>query len=92
MIIFQLIVNETLLKMKRRILAIMMLLGGNNLFAQTQPSFDTVSVGAIKQIVFYSGGKDLPIIFFLHGGPGSSRIKQASVFSNILQQHFLVVQ
>lgn len=64
----------------------------NNLFAQSQPKYDTVSVGNIKQVVSYSGNNDLPLILFLHGGPGSSRMKQADIFSNILQKHFLVVQ
>lgn len=79
--------------MKRRIIILFIIvLFGNNLFAQSQPSYDTVSVGNIKQVVSYSGGKDLPLILFLHGGPSSSRMKQAEVFSNVLQKHFLVVQ
>ncbi|MDF2932127.1 MAG: alpha/beta hydrolase fold protein [Chryseobacterium sp.] len=64
----------------------------NNLLAQSQSVYDTVSVGNIKQVVSYSGNKDLPLILFLHGGPGSSRMKQAEIFSNNLQKHFLVVQ
>jgi len=64
----------------------------NNLFAQSQPTYDTISVGNIKQVISYSGSKDLPLILFLHGGPGSSRMKQAEVFSNILQKDFLVIQ
>lgn len=81
------------LKMKTRILILFIIvLFSNNLFAQSQPSYDTVSVGNIKQVVSYSGNKDLPLILFLHGGPGSSRMKQAEIFSNVLQKHFLVVQ
>ncbi|TDQ08318.1 alpha/beta fold hydrolase [Pedobacter metabolipauper] len=68
------------------------ILFSNNLFAQSQPTYDTVSVGNIKQVISYSGNKDLPLLLFLHGGPGSSRMKQAEVFSNVLQKHFLVVQ
>lgn len=64
----------------------------NNLFAQSQHKYDTVFVGNIKQVVSYSGNDDLPLILFLHGGPGSSRMKQADIFSSILQKHFLVVQ
>ena len=60
--------------------------------SQAQLSYDTLSVGNIKQVVSYSGSKDLPIILFLHGGPGSSRMKQADLFSNVLQKHFLVIQ
>lgn len=79
--------------MKRRILILFIIaLFSNNLFAQSQPDYDTVSVGNIKQVISYSGNKDLPLILFLHGGPASSRMKQAEIFSNILQKHFLVVQ
>jgi len=79
--------------MKSRILSLVIIvLFYNNLFAQSQPKYDTISVGNIKQVISYSGSKDLPLILFLHGGPGSSRMKQAEVFSNILQKHFLVVQ
>jgi len=79
--------------MKIRILSLLIIvLFTNNLFAQSQPNYDTVSVGNIKQVISYSGTKNSPIILFLHGGPGSSRMKQAEVFSNILQEHFMVVQ
>lgn len=64
----------------------------NKVYAQSPPIYDTLSIGNIKQIVSYSGSKDSPIILFLHGGPGSSRMKQADIFSNTLQKHFLVVQ
>lgn len=63
-----------------------------NLQAHSQPIYDTLSIGNIKQIVSYSGSKDSPLILFLHGGPGSSRMKQADVFSGSLQKHFMVVQ
>lgn len=62
------------------------------LSAQTQPQYDTLSVGKIKQIISYKETKDAPIILFLHGGPGSSRMNQAETFSNELQKHFMVVQ
>ncbi len=63
-----------------------------DLQAHSQPIYDTLSIGNIKQIVSYSGSKDSPLILFLHGGPGSSRMKQADVFSGSLQKHFMVVQ
>jgi pimeloyl-ACP methyl ester carboxylesterase len=79
--------------MKSRILSLIIIaLFSNNLFAQSPTSYDTVAIGNIKQVVSYSGSKDAPLILFLHGGPGSSRMKQAETFSNILQKHFLVVQ
>jgi len=81
------------IKMKSRFLSLLIVvLLSNNLFAQSPTSYDTVTVGNIKQVISYTGSKDLPIILFLHGGPGSSRMKQADIFSNILQEHFLVVQ
>lgn len=79
-------------KIKILSLMIMMVSLGNHLLAQSQPKYDTVSIGKINQIVSYSGSKDSPLILFLHGGPGSSRMKQADAFSNILQKHFMVVQ
>jgi pimeloyl-ACP methyl ester carboxylesterase len=79
--------------MKRKFLALfIILLLGNMLFAQGQVKYDTVSVGNIKQVLSYSGSKNTPLLLFLHGGPGSSRMKQAKVFSNTLEKHFLVVQ
>lgn len=85
--------TNTIMKIEIRLLCLLIIvLIGKNSSAQSQPSYDTVSVGNIKQVVSYSGNMDLPIILFLHGGPGSSRMKQAGAFSNILQKHFLVVQ
>jgi len=78
--------------MKSKLLILFIVLFTNTLFAQSKTRFDTITVGNMKQVVSYSGNNDLPIILFLHGGPGSSRMKQAEVFSNILQKHFLVVQ
>lgn len=79
--------------MERRILALfVILLLSSNLFVQAQVKYDTISVGNIKQVVSYSGSENLPLILFLHGGPGSSRMKQAEVFSNTLRKNFLVVQ
>lgn len=81
-----------IMKIKILSLLIMMISLGSNVSAQSQPLYDTVSIGKMKQVVSYSGSKDSPLILFLHGGPGSSRMKQAEVFSNILQKHFMVVQ
>jgi len=81
------------MKLKIKLLSLLIIVwSGDNLFAQTQPDYDTVSIGHIKQVLSYNGRKDLPLILFLHGGPGSSRMKQAGVFANILQKSFLVVQ
>lgn len=72
-------------------LLIMMLLCAS-LPMQSQAVFDTASIGKINQVISYSGTMGAPVILFLHGGPGSSRMKQAAVFSNLLQEHFQVVQ
>lgn len=81
------------MKIKGKVLSIFIIvLLSSKLLAQSEPAYDTVSIGNIQQVVSYSGSKDLPLILFLHGGPGSSRMKQAEVFSNILQKYFLVVQ
>ncbi|SHG27013.1 alpha/beta fold hydrolase [Flavobacterium johnsoniae] len=64
----------------------------SSLSAQIQTNYDTLSVGKIKQIISYKGNQNAPLILFLHGGPGSSRMNQAEKFSNKLQDHFLVVQ
>jgi len=79
--------------MKRSLLILFIIaLFINSTFAQSAPLYDTLSVGNIKQVVSYSGNKDLPLILFLHGGPASSRMKQAAVFSSDLQKSFMVVQ
>jgi pimeloyl-ACP methyl ester carboxylesterase len=79
--------------MKRKFLALfIILLLSDTLFAQSEVKYDTVAVGNIKQVLSYSGSKNAPLLLFLHGGPGSSRMKQAGLFTNELQKHFLVVQ
>ncbi|WP_289665547.1 alpha/beta fold hydrolase [Flavobacterium panacagri] len=64
----------------------------NKSFAQTQTHYDTLSIGKIKQVISYKGNQTSPLILFLHGGPGSSRMNQAEKFTNKLENHFLVVQ
>lgn len=60
--------------------------------AQNKWDFDTLSIGGIKQVIASKGIKNAPVILFLHGGPGSSRMKQADLFSNELEKKFMVVQ
>lgn len=79
--------------MKHTILNLFLItLCSNTLFAQSAPAYDTLPVGNIRQVVSYTGSKDAPLILFLHGGPGSSRMKQAPQFSNLLEKEFLVIQ
>ncbi|WP_345146130.1 alpha/beta hydrolase [Flavobacterium ginsengiterrae] len=72
------------------LLLIMLFMG--QMFAQIQTNYDTLSVNKIKQIISYTGNQNSPLILFLHGGPGSSRMRQAESFTNKLKDHFLVVQ
>lgn len=61
-------------------------------YAENTINYDTLTVGNIRQVVSYSGEFSQPILLFLHGGPGSSRMPQSDIFSNELKNHFLVVQ
>ncbi|WP_338839606.1 alpha/beta hydrolase [Flavobacterium ginsenosidimutans] len=60
--------------------------------SSAQTHYDTLSVGGIKQVISYTGNADRPLILFLHGGPGSSRMSQSDLFSARLRDHFTVVQ
>ncbi len=57
-----------------------------------QDYYDTLQIGGIRQVIRVQGKPGAPLLLFLHGGPGSSRMAQSDVFSNQLQQHFTVVQ
>ncbi len=53
---------------------------------------EVITIGGIKQYVRIKG-KDMskPILLFLHGGPGSSVMRQADHMTGKLQQQFVVV-
>ena len=52
-----------------------------------------ISIGGIKQyITVQSADTTLPLLLFLHGGPGGSVLPYARRFTDKLQQHFVVVQ
>ena len=55
-------------------------------------SLETLRLGGIDQTVLLRG-HDVrkPVLLFLHGGPGSSLIPLAPLFSRELEQHFVVV-
>lgn len=53
---------------------------------------DSVKINGIYQFISVQGTTGAPLILFLHGGPGSSRMKQAGTFTNLLQKKFTVVQ
>jgi len=61
--------------------------------SQTQLEyFDTLSVGGIGQVISVKGTDNNPVLLFIHGGPGSSRMNQAETYTAALQKKFIVVQ
>ncbi|MBL7850331.1 MAG: alpha/beta hydrolase [Cyclobacteriaceae bacterium] len=54
---------------------------------------EAVTIGNIKQWIQIRGAQDtLPVLLFLHGGPGNSVMGYAEKFTRKLQRHFVVVQ
>ncbi len=54
---------------------------------------EAVAIGGILQwISIKSAGDTLPVLLFLHGGPGNSVMSSAEKFTTTLQQYFVVVQ
>ncbi len=64
----------------------------NSFAQQATPVYDTLKIGGIRQVVSYTGSSERPVLLFLHGGPGSSRMRQADLFTAELSKHFMVVQ
>jgi len=53
---------------------------------------EAVSIGGIQQWISMQGASDtLPVLLFLHGGPGNSAMGYSNKFTNELQQYFIVV-
>jgi len=75
-------------------------LTGVLLFACTllsaQRAIDTtgfVPIGGLQQYITIKGNdRSLPLLLFLHGGPGGSVMRYADRFTRRLQQYFVVVQ
>jgi pimeloyl-ACP methyl ester carboxylesterase len=63
-------------------------------FAQTAvDTAEEVSIGGIKQFITLEGkDENLPLLLFLHGGPGRSVMSYADRFTDKLKEHFIVVQ
>jgi len=54
---------------------------------------ETVSIGGIRQYISLKGkDRSMPLLLFLHGGPGRSVMQYADNFTHRLQEHFVVVQ
>ncbi|NVI84514.1 hypothetical protein [Janthinobacterium sp. BJB401] len=53
----------------------------------------TPDIGGIKQVLeIKTDDANKPVLLFLSGGPGSSMIKGADAFTNILKSRFTIVQ
>lgn len=72
---------------------LLVLLSGTVSIAQTAVSSEeSIAIGGIKQFITIHGrDKSLPLLLFLHGGPGGSVMNYADKFSGKLQEHFIVV-
>lgn len=73
----------------------MMLLTTCTLLSAQHPidTTEVVSVGGIRQYITIKGeDRSLPLMLFLHGGPGGSVMHYANKFTHRLQHHFVVVQ
>lgn len=56
-------------------------------------SEETVTIGGIKQYITITGNdRSLPLLLFLHGGPGGSVMGYADRFTDKLRKHFVVIQ
>lgn len=54
---------------------------------------ETVLIGGIRQYITIQGkDSSLPLLLFLHGGPGGSMMNYAGNFTDKLQKHFVVIQ
>lgn len=81
--------------MKRRpLILILSLMTATSSFAQTLAAREEVFlIGGIRQYVTISGENgSLPLLLFLHGGPGGSVMNYADKFTDRLRQHFIVIQ
>lgn len=80
--------------MRHRLLVLLIVFGC--LSVQALPKVHesrAVVIGGIKQWISIEGASpSLPVLLFLHGGPGNSAMPYASKFTGLLQNHFLVVQ
>ncbi|SHM50394.1 Pimeloyl-ACP methyl ester carboxylesterase [Chitinophaga jiangningensis] len=53
--------------------------------------YDTLLIGGIKQVIAVNGNPKGPVLLFLHGGPGESRIPQMEKVTGLLREQFCVV-
>lgn len=85
---------------KLTFVAVTILFTYSNSFAQQKGNYankiDTIltpEIGGIKQAIeIKTDDFNKPILLFLSGGPGSSMMKNADIFTNILKNKFTIVQ
>lgn len=54
---------------------------------------ETILIGGIRQFIKAKGmDESLPLLLFLHGGPGGSVMGYSEKFTGRLQEHFVVIQ
>lgn len=54
---------------------------------------EMVMIGGIRQFITIQGeDSSLPLLLFLHGGPGGSVMSYSHNFTNKLEEHFVVIQ
>ncbi len=64
-----------------------------SLWAKPIQTSEAIPIGGIRQWISIRSVSDtLPVLLFLHGGPGNSVMSFAEKFTKTLQQHFVVVQ
>lgn len=75
------------------VILLALLLPAPSAFAQNGiDAEETVVIGGLQQHITLQGrDRSLPLLLFLHGGPGGSVMAYADKFSNQLQDHFVVI-
>lgn len=78
--------------MKYAFLFILLLSGSITAYAQRLLDYDdTLRLGGMRQVISVKGNAEGPLLLFLHGGPGESRMPQAEKISGQLRPHALIV-
>ncbi|MBC9933161.1 alpha/beta fold hydrolase [Chitinophaga qingshengii] len=76
----------------KNFLSLCMLLSGSvAVQAQQADYYDTLHINGINQVISVRGNTEGPILLFLHGGPGESRMPQSNTISHDLLQDALVI-
>lgn len=79
--------------MKFALLAVAVLLGAPCFPQSPIDAREEVQIGGIRQYITIQGKDNtLPLLLFLHGGPGGSVMSYADRFTDQLREHFIVVQ